>query len=214
MQTDHGKYEAAQVVVSPGPWAPEILAGLGLPLQVERQVLYWFEPAGGIGPFLPHRFPIYIWEGADRNPLYGFPALDGPAGGVKCAFYRKPQVEICTPDTIDRAIREPEIEIMRRAIAAHIPALGGRFVTGATCLYTNTPDKNFIIATHPGCDRVHVACGFSGHGYKFCSVVGEIMADLVCTGGTKHDIGLFRLERLRGCQAGAAGRFSPGGRPR
>lgn len=198
VRTDSGRYEAEQVVISPGPWAPQILAGLALPLQVERQVLYWFEPEGGTGPFLPDRFPIYIWERPDKFPLYGFPALDGPAGGAKVAFYRTPRVEVCTPENIDRTIREAEIETMRQAIAARIPALGGRFLAGATCLYTNTPDKNFVIATHPDSPRVHVACGFSGHGYKFCSVVGEIMADLVGTGGTRHDIGLFRLDRLRG----------------
>lgn len=197
VRTDHGRYEAGQIVVSPGPWAPEILGELGLPLQVERQVLYWFEPAGGIAGFLPERFPIFIWQGQDKAQCYGFPALDGPDGGVKVAFYRTPRVETCTPGTIDRDIREAEIADMRRAIAARIPALGGRFLAGATCMYTNTPDKNFIIATHPDCARVHVACGFSGHGYKFCSVVGEIMADLACTGGTRHDIGLFRLERWR-----------------
>jgi len=196
VRTDRGRYEAAQVVVTPGPWAPQLLAGLGVPLEVERQVLYWFDPVGGVEPFLPDRFPIYIWEGADKASPYGFPALDGPAGGVKVAFYRTPGIERCTPETIDRAIRPAEIEAMRAAMAARIPALAGRFLAGATCLYTNTPDKNFVIATHPASPRVHVACGFSGHGFKFCSVVGEILADLALDGGTRHPIGLFRPERF------------------
>jgi len=198
VRTDRGCYEAGQVVITPGPWAPQLLAGLGLPLEVERQVLYWFESLEGVEPFLPDRFPIWIWENTAKAALYGFPSLDGPAGGVKLAFYRAPREERCTPESVDRSIRPAEIETMRQAIARHIPALGGRFITGATCLYTNTPDKNFVITTHPESSRVHVACGFSGHGFKFCSVVGEIMADLATTGGTRHDIGLFRLGRFGG----------------
>jgi len=197
VRTDKGRYEAAQLVISPGPWAPEVLASLCLPLQVERQVLYWFDPIGGVQPFLRDRFPIFIWEAEGKATPYGFPAIDGPQGGVKIAFYRAPEVEPCTPDNIDRGIREREIESMRRAIAPRIPALNGRFMTGVTCMYTNTPDRNFVIATHPDCNQVQIACGFSGHGFKFCSVVGEIMADLVCTGQTRHNIGLFGLERLR-----------------
>ena len=197
VRTDRRVYEAARAVISPGPWAPDILADLGLPLAVERQVLYWFDPIGGVEPFLPDRFPIFIWAAEDAATPYGFPAIDGPAGGVKVAYYRAPQEEPCTPETIDRTIRESEIALMRNAIAERIPALNSRFLAGATCLYTNTPDKNFVIATHPQCPQVSIACGFSGHGFKFCSVVGEIMADLAISGETRHDLSLFRLDRLQ-----------------
>lgn len=195
--TDHGQYEAVRLIISPGPWTPGILADLGLPLVVERQVLYWFDPVGGIGPFLPDRFPIFIWGTDGGATPYGFPAIDGPQGGVKIAFYRAPAEEVCTPETIDRRIRESEIAQMREAIAERIPALNGRFLTGATCMYTNTPDKNFIITPHPRHPQVSIACGFSGHGFKFCSVVGEILADLADRGETRHDIGLFSLARLK-----------------
>lgn len=124
---------------------------------------------------------------------------------MKLGFYRTPQVEACTSRTIDRAIRPDEIEAMRRTIAVRIPALGGLFLTGATCMYTNTPDKNFIIATHPDGARVHVACGFSGHGYKFCSVVGEIMADLSARAEPGMTSGYSR------CSDGGDGRRNAGG---
>ena len=166
-------------------------------LVVERQVLYWFDPVGGIGPFLPDRFPVFIWGTDGGATPYGFPAIDGPQGGVKIAFYRAPAEEVCTPETIDRRIRESEIAQMREAIAERIPALNGRFLAGATCMYTNTPDKNFIITPHPRHPQVSIACGFSGHGFKFCSVVGEILADLADRGETRHDIGLFSLDRLK-----------------
>ena len=194
--TDRGRYEGDRLIISPGPWAPAVLADLGLPLAVERQVLYWIDPAGGVEPFLPDRFPIFIWEIGAGETVYGFPALDGPRGGVKVAFYRAPQQQLCTPDNINRVIRPDEVERMKAALAGRIPALNNRYLDGVTCMYTNTPDKNFIITVHPKHPRVSVACGFSGHGYKFCSVVGEILADLADGGTTRHDIGLFNLARL------------------
>jgi sarcosine oxidase len=197
VRTTHGVYEAARLVISPGPWASQMLADLRLPLVVERQVLYWFDPVGGIDPFLPDRFPIFIWGTEGGASPYGFPALDGPNGGVKVAFYRAPREEHCTPETIERGIREAEIEQMRGAIAEILPALKGKFLAGATCMYTGTPDKNFIIAKHPQFSQVSIACGFSGHGFKFCSVVGEILADLAERGETRHDIGLFNPDRLQ-----------------
>lgn len=98
---------------------------------------------------------------------------------------------------------------MRRAIPKCIPQLSGRFLAAVKFRNTKKPGMNFIIATHSDCARVHLACGFSGHGYKFCRVVGEIMTDLFCTGGTRHDIGLLRLERMRKrseCRKGGGGR--------
>ncbi len=200
--TAQGSYEAARLVISPGAWAPDILADLGLPLEVERQILFWFDPVGGVEPFLPERFPIFIWEAEGNATPYGFPAIDGPTGGVKIAFYRAPETKLCTPQTIDRTVYPREIEQMRDAIKDRIPALNSTFLKAATCMYTNTPDKNFIITLHPQHPQVVVACGFSGHGYKFCSVVGEICADLATIGATQHDLNLFRIDRLKGSARG------------
>jgi sarcosine oxidase len=192
--TAQGSYEAAKLIVAPGPWAPEVLADLQLPLVVERQVLYWFEPVGGIQPFLPERFPIYIWE-ANGVQFYGFPAQEGPPGGVKVAFFRQGGMPT-TPATIDRAVHPEEIAAMRAAIAERIPALNGRFLDAVTCMYTTAPDEHFIIAPHPRHPGVVIASPCSGHGYKFCSVVGEILADLALDGATRHPIGLFGVERF------------------
>jgi sarcosine oxidase len=191
--TDRGSYEAGRLVIAPGAWAPRMLAGLGLPLEVERQVLYWFEPKAGVGAF--RNIPIYIWEAPAGMP-YGFPAIDGLGGGTKVAFFRAPVSCRCTPETVDREVREDEIAAMRDSIAELIPSLAGsRCVAAATCFYTNTPDQNFIIANHPDHPNVAIACGFSGHGYKFCSVVGEILADLSIDGVTRHPIELFSPRR-------------------
>lgn len=195
--TAAGAYEAERLVVSPGPWAPDVLGDLHLPLEVERQVMYWFDPLGGIEPFLPDRFPIYIWEADSKVLFYGFPAHDGPGGGVKVSFFRAPGARgVCTPETIDRQVHPEEIARMRGYIAERIPDLNGGYLSAKTCMYTNTPDEHFVIATHPEYPQVAFAAGFSGHGYKFASVIGEIMADLATDGRTGHPIELFAPARF------------------
>lgn len=192
--TSRGVYEASRLVITPGPWAPSLLADLHLPLAVERQVQLWFDPVGGIEPFLPDKFPIYIWELATNAAIYGFPALDGPLGGVKVAFHHGGTP--ATADTLDREVSPAEIDALRQVLADHIPALAGACRDMAPCMYTNTPDENFVIALHPQYPQVAVAAGFSGHGFKFACVVGEILADLATEGSTRHPIGLFAPERF------------------
>jgi sarcosine oxidase len=187
--TAAGTYDAGQLVIAPGPWAPVLLADLGVPFAVERQVQYWFQPAGGVTPFLPDRHPIYIWEDAQGSQIYGFPAIDGPDGGVKVAFFRRGIPT--TPETLDTQVHDDEIRGMAFDAGLRLPDLPGRFVRGEPCLYTNTPDEHFVIARHPAHETVTVAAGFSGHGFKFVTVVGEILADLAATGTTRHPIGLF-----------------------
>lgn len=194
--TAKGSYSAAQLVITPGPWAPALLAELGVPFVVERQVLFWFQPPAGVAPFTPDRFPIYIWQHPTGATPYGFPAMDGADGGVKIAFYRKPVAEPCTAESVDRRIRDDDVADMRAALRELLPALDGPLVKAVTCLYTLTPDLNFVIGPHPAHPQVQVAAGFSGHGFKFCSVVGEVLADLVTRGRTPHDIGLFAPTRF------------------
>jgi sarcosine oxidase len=190
--TAAGTYTADQLVICPGAWAPELLTDLGIPITIERQVLYWLQPEGGIRPFEDH--PIFISENAAGQQIYGFPAIDGPDGGVKVAYFRKGQV--CTPDTIDRTVRDQEIAEMRADVTALLPALSGPALHTATCMYSNTPDEHFVITRPPDYTNITVACGFSGHGFKFVPVIGEVLADLATTGGTSHPIGLFDPRRL------------------
>ncbi|MEU5974349.1 N-methyl-L-tryptophan oxidase [Streptomyces sp. NPDC047315] len=194
VRTARGTYTAGQLVVCPGAWAPDLLADLGVPLTVERQLTYWFQPDGGTGPFLPGRQPVFIWEDGAGAQSYGFPALDGPDGGVKVAFFRAG--EVCTPDTIDRTVHDREVHDMARHLRRQLPTLPGTFLKAVTCLYTNTPDQHFVIGRHPAQpDTTTVACGFSGHGFKFVTVVGEILADLALDGTTRHRIELFAPDR-------------------
>ena len=194
VHTEGGVHEAGRLVVTAGAWAGELLSDLGLPLEVTRQILFWFRPRGGTGAF--GRLPIWIYEPPDGNMFYGFPAVDG-SGTVKAAFFRADGTPT-DPNTVDREVREDEVDLIRRYLGRYVPAMDGELVGAKTCMYTNTPDQHFVVSTHPEHPQVIVAAGFSGHGYKFCSVMGEVLADLATTGGTAHPIGLFSPERLRG----------------
>ena len=191
--TAKGCYEAEKLAIAPGAWAGDIF-NFDLPLTVERQVMYWFDPVGGIEPFLPEHFPIYIWEAEDQVKFYGFPAQGGKQDGVKVAFFYKGVP--CTAETIDRTVEVAEIQQMRQYLAERIPALNSDCLQTSTCLYTNTPDFHFVIAPHPQYSQVAIASPCSGHGYKFASVVGEILADLVIDGKTRHPLDLFAPTRF------------------
>ncbi|MGW6449194.1 N-methyl-L-tryptophan oxidase [Lentzea sp. NPDC055074] len=183
--TTRGTYETGHVMVCPGPWAPELVAGLEIPFEIERQVQFYFEARDDL-----RDLPIYIWDRADGTNFYGFPEIGGE---VKVAFHHGG--EICTPETVDRTVRSHEVEAMVKATSAPMPGLAGTFRRAVTCMYTNTADRHFVIARE---NDVTVACGFSGHGFKFVPVVGEILADLTIDGATRHPIALFDPARLRG----------------
>ena len=192
VETTEGTFEAERLVISAGSWAPELLSELELPLEVTRQILFWFEP-DDITPFRPENFPVYIWEPDDGNTFYGIPAHDGERG-VKATFFRADSIP-CTPETIDREVKEADVEFVRQYIGRYLPRLDGKPLQAQTCMYTNTPDLHFVLAPHPEHSQVIVAAGFSGHGYKMASVVGEILADLATEGSTSHPIDLFSPTR-------------------
>lgn len=179
--TNRGRYHADRLILSPGAWAASLFKIPRLPLEVEPQVLYWFSPMGGAAPFGPERFPIYIWDVGGGVQFYGFPADDQRR--VKVAFFRS---------------QTKDEHSMRAALAPCIPALAaGTLVDSVWCKYTLTPDHHFVIDRHPDYPEVVVASPCSGHGYKFASVIGEILADLATSGSTRHPIRLFALSRFQ-----------------
>ena len=192
--TGRGTERAGRLVICPGAWAPELLTGLGVPLTVERQLQFWFQPSGDPAAFLPGRYPVWVWDGGGDGQPYSLPAIDGLDGGVKAAWFRHGRT--CTPDTIDRHVTAAEVGEMAETLRARVPLLPGRFIRAVACMYTNTPDQHFVVAPHPAHPQVAVACGFSGHGFKFAPVIGEILADLAITGTTAHPVGLFDPRRF------------------
>jgi sarcosine oxidase len=188
-------FAARHLVVCPGAWAPALLPGMNVPLSVERQVQTWFQPVGGLAPFLPDRHPVWVWDpgdgrDADAFPgfVYGMPAIDGRDGGVKINVMGEGR---CTPETIDRTVSDEELGAIATEVRRRLSVDVGPVVRADTCMFENTPDNHFVVGPHPRHPQVTVAAGFSGHGFKFVPVIGEIVADLVCERKTAHPLGSF-----------------------
>lgn len=190
VRTEAGTYTAGQLVLAPGAWAPELLR-LDLPLQVLRKVLVWFGPKKGDAGFRPARLPIWIWETEEGTVPYGFPTFpEWDGGGVKVGLHDGGNP--CTAETVDRQVHEEDIAALRAALADRVPALAeGEVRRRCVCLYTNTPDSHFVLGRHPVASNTFIAAGFSGHGFKFAGVVGEVLADWVIEGKTEHPVEIF-----------------------
>jgi sarcosine oxidase len=187
VRSARGEVHARQLVLSAGSWINTLLPGLALPFRIERQVLYWFEPRQSPAVFDPGRCPIHLWQFDGRHFFYGFPDL---GEGVKVA--RHHEGEFTTPDDVRREVSAAETETMRDVVRRFLPAAAGRLRSATVCLYTDTPDEHFWIDWHPRHRQVLIASPCSGHGFKFSSVVGEIVADLLMKGKSQFDLSLFR----------------------
>jgi sarcosine oxidase len=143
------------------------------------------------------QFPVYIFQTDPEDVIYGCPRVGDPADGIKVGFhYRGGDTD---PDLIDRTVSAAESQQMRDLLADRIPGLARDYVEARVCMYTLTPDEHFVIDVLPGsAGRVAVAAGFSGHGFKFTPVVGEILADLALTGTTEQPIDFLRATRFTG----------------
>jgi sarcosine oxidase len=190
--TPSGRYAADRLVITAGAWAGAALAGLGLPLTVLRKPMLWF---GAANDALLRRdiFPIYLFD-TPQGFYYGFPVLDSL--GHKAARHDA-GLEVADPARVDRAVSETDEQECRAFLRRHLPPVNGPLRQGKVCLYTVTPDRHFIIDRHPHHANVALAAGFSGHGFKFAPVVGEILADLVENGSTRWPIDMFRIGRFR-----------------
>jgi sarcosine oxidase len=195
VDTDRGRYAAERLVIAAGPWAGALVDLPALPLVVLRKGLFWFQPAvEHRGTLAAGAFPCFAFD-TPAGFYYGFPAIEG--GAVKVAEHSGGTV-VTDPLTVDRGIDAGELARVEEILAAHLPAACGPRVAAATCLYTMSPDGHFILGPHPRHPGVAIAAGFSGHGFKFASVVGAILADLALEGATDHPIGFLSPERFGG----------------
>ncbi len=193
--TNHDRLEADVLIVAAGPWLPTLIdARLAACFRVYRQTLFWFDVEGSIAPFVASNFPIFIWElPQGTRGVYGFPAIDGPDGGVKVSS--ETFAATTTADACDRTVGDGEIEAMRQTLATYLPALT-RCMRTTTCLYTVTPDFGFVIDTHPESTRVLIASPCSGHGFKHSAAVGEALAQWAIDGTKPSALAPFSLARL------------------
>ncbi len=192
VRSDGGTYTAERLVVTAGSWAGRMLADLGLPLTVRRQVLLWFATEDA-GRFRRDVFPVYMCELADGF-YYGFPVLDG--NGHKVARHDR-GTPVADPTNVDRTVTPEDEAEVRQFLQPHLPGANGAMRYSRVCMYTMTPDAHFIIDVHPRHPNVAVAAGFSGHGFKFAPVIGEVLADLAEKGRTEWPIEMFRIGRFQ-----------------
>jgi sarcosine oxidase len=187
---DGSSLETARLAICSGPWIVPVLRELGVPLTIQRNVQHWFEPSDG--RFALGNCPSFFADRDDQpTRLYGFP---DHGYGVKAAFHG--YGEQATTDSLDREIHDYDVEPVRRALDNLLPGAAGRYLRGKACMYALTPDEHFVVTMHPNDERIVVAGGFSGHGFKFAPVVGEIVSSLLVEGGTRFDIGFLSHKRF------------------
>ena len=197
--TNRQTYQCKKLIITAGPWAGKMIPGLSKNLKVTRQMVAWVKPRNW-KQFELGTFPCWsIADDAQPGSFYGFPVLPtakfgGPIG-LKLAHHFHGTVS--DPDNLNRVATPEDEAILVYALNKFFPEGYESTHVMKTCMYTNTPDENFILDFLPGQDKdVVVAAGFSGHGFKFSSVVGEIMADLAVKGSTAHPIGFLNAKRF------------------
>jgi sarcosine oxidase len=191
VETRHGQYQARRLVVAAGAWISQFIPDLKKIAIPERQVLAWFQPSQP-GWYSPDKFPVFNIA-VDEGRYYGFPMFNGQ--GIKIGRYhhREEQIE---PEELDRECHSEDERVLRQFVERYLQAGDGPTLAMQTCMFTNTPDEHFVIDPLPGCEQVLVVSPCSGHGFKFASVIGEILTDLVEKGETRHDLSRFSMSRF------------------
>ncbi len=190
VRSGEAEYSTRSLVVTAGAWAGCLLSDAGFPLEVRRKVVFWYQPADDTYD-LERGCPVYGFDTAEGF-MYGFPAID--ASGVKVAQHSGGRT-VDDPGTVERGLLPGDEEPVRTFVQRYLPRLRPVPRQHSVCLYTMTPDEHFIIDRHPGHSNVVLAAGFSGHGFKFASVVGSILADLVEKGETGEPIAFLSATR-------------------
>jgi sarcosine oxidase len=191
VRTAYGAYTAGRLVLTAGPWMRELVPDLALPLAVERQVFHWYEPQTSRALFDPNRCPVTLWEYA---PGKIFAVIPDFGDGIKIMIHH--EGELTTADNVRRDVTHEEDARILDLLRRFLPRAKGRKLASQVCLYTNTPDSHFLIDAHPLHSQVIIASPCSGHGFKFSSVIGEILADVATDAVPKFDLSPFGLRRF------------------
>jgi sarcosine oxidase len=192
--TDDAEYFADKAIIAAGPWINEFLgpAYQGV-FKVFRQTLFWFAVNRG-EEFSPERFPIFIWDLGKGNDMYGFPSVDN---GMSIKIATEKYTDPTTPEFVDRIVTPDEANDMYSLrVGPYIGGVTSNCVDSITCLYTVTPDSNFVIDSLPDTPQIIAASPCSGHGFKHSAAIGEILAQLVVDGKSSLDISSFSISRM------------------
>jgi monomeric sarcosine oxidase len=191
IKTNKGQYSAARLIVTPGAWAPQLLAGLGIRFEIRRKSLFWYEAPPMYSA--DRNCPAFLYE-TPAGAFYGFPQAD--EWGLKVAEHSGGQV-IDDPLTVNREIDPHDRKQVENFLAQYLPGVSRSLRKHVTCMYTMSPDSHFIVDRHPQHPQVAFVAGLSGHGFKFASVLGEILAELALDGRSALPIEFLSCRRLR-----------------
>ncbi|XP_033747873.1 peroxisomal sarcosine oxidase-like [Pecten maximus] len=194
VKTNKGSYRGRNLVLTVGPWATKVLPSLGvhLPLKTLRiSVLYWKEKTPGI--YGAETFPIFLEDYAiGEYDIYGLPSLEYP-GLYKMCLHSGPEID---PDRRDDADSTWVIDNVKQFVAKHFPCLEQHPAIIETCIYTNTPDHDFVLDRHRDWKNIVIGAGFSGHGFKLSPVVGKVLSELVMQKTPSYQLSHFRIDRF------------------
>jgi len=203
VSADNQELVSPKAVIATGAWASRLANLDRYPITASRQTMHWFAPTTSVLDFTPDKMPVFLWDwpvpaGDAPAELYGAPYQHGDSG-VKVALYHDGDDNDVNPDLIERVIGDADAVRLIELLPQAMPTLAGKRLEGKACMYTSVPGDDFVLGFHPGAyGRVVLAVGFSGHGFKFAPVVGEIAADLVVDGATTFDVEFLSPARLSG----------------
>lgn len=192
VETNLGNYKAEKLVFSSGAWITKLIPTLKLPIKIERQVLFWFSPRKNPDKFKSINMPNSGWDLDNGLSFYTMPNLENR--GFKVAMHHNG--EFVDPDTLIRESNDSDLKMVRDFLEEYIPDGNGELIDSKVCMYTDTPDQDFLIDSHPDDENIIICSPCSGHGFKFTPAIGEICSSLIINNSTNFDLDKFSLERL------------------
>ncbi|XP_013358875.1 PREDICTED: peroxisomal sarcosine oxidase isoform X2 [Chinchilla lanigera] len=199
VKTTSRSYQAKSLVITAGPWSSKLLQPLGIELPLQTlliNVCYWTEKVPG-SYSVSQAFPCFICMDLAPHHIYGLPGGEYP-GLMKICLHHGNNVD---PEERDYPTTFPSVEdvqILRHFVKDHFPDLTPEPAIMERCMYTNTPDKHFVLDRHPKYDNIIIGAGFSGHGFKLAPVVGKILCELSMKLTPSYDLAPFRISRFSG----------------
>jgi len=192
VETDKNNYFAEKLIFSSGAWIKNLVPSLKLPVKIERQVLFWFDPIKDKDKFHYSNMPNTGWDLDNGMEFYTQPNIENK--GFKVAMHHNGK--FISENDLNRESNADDLSIVKNFLEEYIPSANGKLIDSRVCVYTNTPDLDFIIDFYPNDENLIICSPCSGHGFKFTPAIGEICSELVINNGINYDLSEFSIKRL------------------
>ena len=192
VETDKNNYFAEKLIFSSGAWIKNLVPSLKLPVKIERQVLFWFDPIKDKDKFHYSNMPNTGWDLDNGMEFYTQPNIENK--GFKVAMHHNGK--FISENDLNRESNADDLSIVKNFLEEYIPLANGKLIDSRVCVYTNTPDLDFIIDFYPNDENIIICSPCSGHGFKFTPAIGEICSELVINNAANYDLSEFSIKRL------------------